>query len=941
MTTHPSAVRFRIRYSNGRTSTLGRDLQTEYVLGREFASQDSTCDISLKDVRVSRRHCRVYLDARTGNWMLEDLGSTNGTRLDGEVLLQAEYIDANSLIQVGTSRIFFSAPQSVTPASLASLPTDKSIPLASPETELEDVSEFEGMTQIGPSGQKYHASGLQDAPTSEQSTVLDMEGLKRPADDDNEEEEEEEGGTDTIINPTSLRRTSDSTLLPRHEEDEPTLMSGTIIASHHVQTTSSTPPSDTDATIVATRSMQGGTTPPSASEMEATVISTHNMQAASAASPEEESEPMVIAISSRKSTVLSTPFEADGSVEAGERENAASPDEAPEESHGEELNSQSELSENLIDMALTPCCRDENGTEVGSSLQTPVAARIATELMDANLISVLQLRGLMQKAQGRGFTFFQELSRDRSVKFVDDVMARVAKLLGCTLIAGEEALETQVVGTSWLPFDKASELGCIGLRSDNGSARYGTIDPFDLVQRDWVSRCMGMTAETVLVHPNCFFPVIRRIKDRANQDAAQETGLIINLQVDDEHFIRNRTSEVDVPQLVNYFLHRAHLQKASDIHIEATESLLMVRNRIDGVMQQEISLPMSFHSEIVSRLKILSGMDIAEKRRPQDGRFSVIIRSSPIDIRVSSFPTVFGEKFVLRLLDKNALRPSVESLGMMERDLVLLKEKIAAPYGLVMISGPTGSGKTTTLYSCLGGLDREKLNILTVEDPVEYRLAGIHQMQANARIGVTFASGLRTILRQDPDVIMVGEIRDQETASMAVQASLTGHIVFSTIHTNNAVGVVTRLLDMGIEPFLVASALSLAVAQRLVRRVCTRCQVQLTGVQLMKQLEREGHTLGRLKELGIHIDPNMDYVQGIGCPACRETGYAGRQAVFEIFNMTEEAQKIVLAGRVDGGALRDLAIRSGMTTLIRHGMRLVDEGTTTVSEVIRVLGEDQ
>ena len=378
---------------------------------------------------------------------------------------------------------------------------------------------------------------------------------------------------------------------------------------------------------------------------------------------------------------------------------------------------------------------------------------------------------------------------------------------------------------------------------------------------------------------------------------------------------------------------------ASDVHIEPTEDSMLARNRVDGILHVDATLPLALHQEVVSRIKIMSGMDVAEKRRPQDGRIGALIRGAPIDVRVSSYPTVYGEKIVMRLLDKSALRPSPEGLGLRANDLKLLKEKIGAPYGLIMISGPTGSGKTTTLYSCLGSIDKIGNNVLTIEDPVEYRLRGVHQLQVNEKIGLTFASGLRTILRQDPDVIMIGECRDKETANMAIQASLTGHIVFSTIHTNDAVGVVTRLLDMEIDPFLVANAVSLAVAQRLVRRVCRHCKTSVSGAEVLKELRGEGVSEERLVELGVNIDPDFLYVHGAGCVHCRNTGYQGRQAVFEMFEMTREARAMIMSSNFNADELRAMAMKNGMTTVMSHGLHLVDEGESTHSEVLRVLGE--
>jgi type II secretory ATPase GspE/PulE/Tfp pilus assembly ATPase PilB-like protein len=269
----------------------------------------------------------------------------------------------------------------------------------------------------------------------------------------------------------------------------------------------------------------------------------------------------------------------------------------------------------------------------------------------------------------------------------------------------------------------------------------------------------------------------------------------------------------------------------------------------------------------------------------------------------------------------------------------LLYDKLDAPFGLVMISGPTGSGKTTTLYSCLSYIDKKTKNVLTVEDPVEYRLKGVHQMQVNEKIGLTFASGLRTILRQDPDVIMVGECRDGETAGMAIQAALTGHIVFSTIHTNDAVGVIPRLIDMGVEPFLVANSVSLCIAQRLVRRICRHCQTPEEGQSVLERLHNDAISDERLAALGIVVDPDLTYVTGRGCVHCRNTGYQGRQAVFEIFEIDQDARAEIVSPTFDANVMRRRARERGMTTLIGHGLMLIDEGMTTHSEVVRVLGE--
>ncbi|MBT7307350.1 MAG: type II/IV secretion system protein [Gammaproteobacteria bacterium] len=563
-------------------------------------------------------------------------------------------------------------------------------------------------------------------------------------------------------------------------------------------------------------------------------------------------------------------------------------------------------------------------------------------LIEQQLLTPQDAEKLIQHADNSGKTLFRVLVEEPTIRSVDKICEWVAEKLGIPLLSSETLLLPRVVETEWLPFSRMEDFGLLLLENEQGEiSQYGVIDPYDLRIRDTISDCFSeREVNPVLIHPQLFFSLLQRIRSQGRADPVEaEAGIAIDISAEEAVVLRERMDTLDIPRMVNYLLHRAATQVASDIHVEPTEELLMVRNRVDGILHEDTTLPKALCKEIASRIKIISGMDVAEKRRPQDGRFARVVNGKPIDVRVSSFPTVYGEKIVMRLLDKSTLQPSPEHLGLLERDLRILKEKISAPFGMVMISGPTGSGKTTTLYSCLGSIDKEKKNVLTVEDPVEYRLNGVHQMQVNNKIGLNFASGLRTILRQDPDIVMVGECRDQETAAMAVQASLTGHIVFSTIHTNDAVGVVTRLLDMKIEPFLVSSALTLSIAQRLVRKICPHCKTEISGAEVLQQLRREGISLERLSALEIEIDPALGYAQGSGCSYCRDSGYLGRQATFELFEMSNEARRLILSDDFNVDALRAMAIESGMTTLIRHGLGLVEEEVTTFSEIIRVLGE--
>ncbi|WP_457754757.1 GspE/PulE family protein [Thermovibrio ammonificans] len=384
------------------------------------------------------------------------------------------------------------------------------------------------------------------------------------------------------------------------------------------------------------------------------------------------------------------------------------------------------------------------------------------------------------------------------------------------------------------------------------------------------------------------------------------------------------TSQEEAPavQFINEVLTVALRARASDIHFEPFRNKMRVRIRIDGVLKTVRELPASKMPAVISRLKIMAGLDIAEKRLPQDGRILVKFGGKDVDIRVSTLPTHLGERVVLRLLLKENILYSIRELGLLPDDYEKLTSLIKLPHGMLLVTGPTGSGKTTTLYASLSEINREEINIITVEDPVEYELPGISQVQVKPDIGLTFASALRSILRQDPDVIMVGEIRDVETAEIAVQSALTGHLVFSTLHTNDAASSVTRLLDMGIEPFLVASSVVGVIAQRLVRKICPHCKTPYTPEP------------GELQELGITGYSGPLY-RGRGCDYCMGTGYLGRTAIYEILVIDRDIKRLILDRR-DSDEIKELALSKGMRTLKGDGAEKVKLGITTVEEVLRV-----
>jgi type II secretory ATPase GspE/PulE/Tfp pilus assembly ATPase PilB-like protein len=386
--------------------------------------------------------------------------------------------------------------------------------------------------------------------------------------------------------------------------------------------------------------------------------------------------------------------------------------------------------------------------------------------------------------------------------------------------------------------------------------------------------------------------------------------------------------DAPVIKIVNLILVQAVKEKASDIHIEPFQRTLKLRYRIDGELIQAESPPKALQLAITSRIKILAGLNIAERRIPQDGRFRIKVAGREVDLRISILPTAYGEKIVIRILDKSALTGTIDQMGMDEATLHKFRMAIDAPHGMILVTGPTGSGKTTTLYSVLQELNNPQYNIVTVEDPIEYELAGINQVAARPDIGLDFASALRSILRQDPDIVMIGEIRDNETADIAVKAALTGHQVLSTLHTNDAAGAITRLDDMGIEPFLIASSIIMTCAQRLVRRVCTNCREEFVPEPEV------------FEKLGITASVETVFYQGAGCARCKNRGYLGRLAIIEALPVSEAIRRLVIK-RASAAVIKNQAVNEGMKTLRMAGIDKAIEGATTLEEVWRVTAEDR
>ena len=473
--------------------------------------------------------------------------------------------------------------------------------------------------------------------------------------------------------------------------------------------------------------------------------------------------------------------------------------------------------------------------------------------------------------------------------------------------------------------------GVMPLRVFGSRLVIGITHPDNLVIIDEVRHKLVRPVKTVVVCRQDIAAAIEQLREDSTEEVDVD-AIIGGIEEDDVEVVESKEEELDLEKMagespvirfVNYLIFSSVKDGASDIHIEPQEKKLQVRYRIDGVMFEAMHPPLHMHAAIISRLKIMANLDIAERRLPQDGRIRAMVHGRKLDLRLSTLPTAAGEKAVLRILDTRSIQVSLDALGMNEDCLLMWRHQIAEPHGIVLVTGPTGSGKTTTLYASLGQMDRTKLNISTVEDPVEYTLSGINQCQILERIGLSFAAALRSLLRQDPDVIMVGEIRDTETARTAIQASLTGHLVLSTLHTNDAPSSVTRLINIGVEPFLIGAAVHAALAQRLVRKICEHCKTQVTPPD---------HIAEHLALQGISMD---QLCAGEGCEKCRNTGYSGRVGLYELL-VLDDALRDKIVSNPNVTEFRRTCIERGMVTLRQDGFDKVTKGQTTVDEVLRV-----
>jgi type IV pilus assembly protein PilB len=569
-------------------------------------------------------------------------------------------------------------------------------------------------------------------------------------------------------------------------------------------------------------------------------------------------------------------------------------------------------------------------------------------LVAGGLIKEEQLKRALEEQKKRGGKVGEILL---DLGFLNE--HNLATFLGRQLYIPFIEIEKQLVdeeSVKLISAEMARRLTAVPLYRDKDAVVVAMYDPLNIFGLDDIKKAIGREIRQVVATRSGIQKTIDRYFgmsqtiDAAAMDFTDEAGTII-----DEIAALPGAAAEDAPvvKLVSMLIAQAITDRASDIHIDPEGDHIKVRYRIDGVLTEVRTLPREMHAPIVSRIKILANMDIAEKRMPQDGRFQARVTHSDtgpvvtavfrerstlrmdgdttVDMRVSTLPVIQGETVVMRILDRTQIIMSLDGLHFGETMLARFQKLIKRPYGMVLVTGPTGSGKTTTLYASLNTIDRKANNIVTVEDPVEYQVMGVNQVQVNPKAGVTFASGLRSILRQDPDIIMVGEIRDRETAEIAIHAALTGHLVFATLHTNDAAGAVSRLIDMGIEPFLVESALVAILAQRLARKICEHCKKPYAT------------TPEFLKSLGI-ATAGVTFYRGEGCPACKNSGYLGRIGLYELIELNEMLRGLIVA-KAPSSSLKAAAAQSGFRTLRQEGLIKAAAGVTTVEEVLRVTQE--
>lgn len=553
---------------------------------------------------------------------------------------------------------------------------------------------------------------------------------------------------------------------------------------------------------------------------------------------------------------------------------------------------------------------------------TTEARHLGTVLVQNGLMSREQLDRALEAQRASGLPLGRVLV-DEGYVHETDLVKTLAHQIGMDYIDLDE-VQVDPAAAALLPEALARRYLALPVAYEDGKLVVAMADPANVLALDDIRHITGAQLLPKVATRSGIIAAASRLTS-LSEGVGSLTSPDETEDVDDAEDI-DAVDEAPVVKLVNTVINRAVVERASDIHIEPGEHDLRIRFRIDGVLKEVMTTPRSITSAVVSRLKIMADINIAEKRIPQDGRISLKLPGKSIDLRVATLPGIWGEKVVLRILDKSSGVLNLSDLGFLPDTLERFAYSYNKPYGAILVTGPTGSGKSTTLYATLNVLNRPEVNIITVEDPVEYRLSGINQVQVNKKAGLTFASALRSILRSDPDVALVGEIRDGETAKIAIEAALTGHLVLSTLHTNDAPSSVGRLIEMGIEPYLVASALDCVLAQRLVRRLCNRCKVAYQPTQ-------EELTLGHWPD---EWPAPTQLYKAIGCVACANTGYRGRFAIHEVMAVTEEIQRMAVEHRPSDDIKR-MAITQGMRQLFDDGLKKVEQGHTSLTELRRVV----
>ncbi len=567
--------------------------------------------------------------------------------------------------------------------------------------------------------------------------------------------------------------------------------------------------------------------------------------------------------------------------------------------------------------------------------------------LDAGKVDALKIEAM---TSGKSLT---ELLLNKHIITEEDLAQARAKILNIPYFAESKiTVSPDMMALVSVDLAKTYQVVPLELNKAEGILSLVMVKPEDLATVDFFQKRTGYKIKSYLTSKENLESLISNIYSQSlsgeisgmlkrGKESGEDTG---GVRLVTSETISQIIKEPKIVEIVRKVLEHAIRLRASDIHIEPEENITRVRYRIDGILEEKLTLDKDYHAALVSRIKILGGMKIDEKRIPQDGRFNFTSEFGEVDLRISSLPTVNGEKIVMRLLKKSGRVPTLSELGIRAKALATLEEAIRIPHGIILSTGPTGSGKTTTLYSLLTMINSPKVNIVTLEDPVEYQMTGVNQVQVNPQAGLTFASGLRSFLRQDPNIIMVGEIRDEETTQLAIQASLTGHLVFSTIHTNSAAGALPRLLDMGAEPFLLASSMTAVIGQRVLRTICENCkQPYVPDAKVIEDIQT---VLGKLLDGWVKSNPQKSEVakknnvpfmlyKGAGCEKCGDSGFLGRIGIFEVLRVTEKTAKFIME-RADAATIEKASIEDGMIIMKQDGYLKVLDGVSTLEEVIRV-----